>query len=98
MEKSKILQVRRAAQTTRAALKPARGADAQLDHLEHMIRSLALSGDSKPLAHLDHAYWKRRLSTLGDESDLVATQRAPVLRLLDRLEQNQATGSAKAAA
>ncbi|WP_321797845.1 hypothetical protein [Caballeronia sp. J97] len=83
---------------TRTALKPARVADAQLDHLEHMIRSLALSGDAKAIAHLDRAYWKRRLAALGDESDLVSTQRARVLRLLDLLAQDRAAGSDKAAA
>jgi hypothetical protein len=92
MEKSKVLQARR------AALKPARVADAQLDHLEHMIRSLALTGNQKAFACLDRAYWKRRLAALGDESDLVSTQRARVLRLLDLLAQNHAAGPGKAAA
>ncbi|KDR32442.1 hypothetical protein BG60_20445 [Caballeronia zhejiangensis] len=92
------MQVGRAAQATRAMLKPARLADTQLDHLEHMIRSLALSGNSKAVDQFDHAYWKRRLAAVGDESDLVSTQRARVLRLLDLLEQNRAADSDKAAA
>lgn|GEM_PF-1648020 len=98
MEKSKVLQASRAAQSTRAALKPARIADAQLDHLEHMIRSLAVAGNQKAFACLDRAYWKRRLAALGDESDLVSTQRARVLRLFDLLAQDHAAGPDKAAA
>lgn len=96
MGKSKVLQVARAAQ---AALKPARMADAQLDHLEHMIRSLALSGAPGTFAYLDRGYWKKRLAALGDESDLVSTQRARVLRLLDLLAQEHVdAGPDKAAA
>ncbi|SAL41928.1 hypothetical protein AWB71_02160 [Caballeronia peredens] len=72
----------------RATLRPARVADAQLDHLEHMIRSLSLSGETSAFACLDRAYWKRRLATLGDESDLVTTQRARVLRLFDLLDRH----------
>ncbi|SAK47926.1 hypothetical protein AWB76_01111 [Caballeronia temeraria] len=98
MEKTKVLQVSRNAPATRATLKPARLADAQLDHLEHMIRSFALSGDPKALANLDHTYWQRRLAALGEESDLVSTQRARVLRLLDLLVQDRSTGADKAAA
>ena len=96
MRKSKALPITNA---ERATLQPARVADAQLDHLEHMIRSLAASGDAHAFACLDRAYWKRRLAALGDESDLVSTQRARVLRLLDLLEPEPA-GSApgKAAA
>ena len=97
MGKSKVLQVARATGVAPAALKPARMADAQLDHLEHMIRSLAISGDAKAFACLDRGYWKRRLAALGDESDLVSTQRARVLRLLDLLSQDR-TGPDKAAA
>ncbi|AQH04484.1 hypothetical protein A9R05_36840 (plasmid) [Burkholderia sp. KK1] len=96
MGKSKVLQVARTAQ---AALKPARMADAQLDHLEHMIRSLALSSAPGTFAYLDRGYWKKRLAALGDESDLVSTQRARVLRLLDLLAQDHAdAGPNKAAA
>ncbi|WP_051180560.1 hypothetical protein [Caballeronia insecticola] len=85
MRKSKPLQCTTAA---RAALKPARVADAQLDHLEHMIRSLSLSGKASAFVGLDRAYWKRRLAALGDESDLVTTQRARVLRLFDLLDRH----------
>ncbi|SAK69570.1 hypothetical protein AWB78_02696 [Caballeronia calidae] len=96
MGKSKALQATRA---TQAALKPARVADAQLDHLERMIRSLALSGDAKAFSCLDRDYWKRRLAALGDESDLVSTQRARVLRLFELLARERAgAGSGKAAA
>lgn len=95
MRKSKAFQITGAA---RATLKPARVADAQLDHVEHMIRSLALSGDAKAFACLDRAYWKRRLAALGDESDLVSTQRARVLRLLDLLDRGQDDAPDKAAA
>ncbi|SPB13648.1 hypothetical protein NOV72_00912 [Caballeronia novacaledonica] len=98
MEKSKVLQAGRAALTARAALKPARVADAQLDHIERMIRSAAVAGNQKALACLDRAYWKRRLAALGDENDLVSTQRARVLRLFDLLAQDHADGSGKVAA
>ncbi|SAK45922.1 hypothetical protein AWB75_00864 [Caballeronia catudaia] len=99
MGKSKVLPVTRAARTAPVALKPARMADAQLDHLEHMIRSLALSGNARTFACLDRGYWKRRVAALGDESDLVSTQRARVLRLLDLLAQEHAgAGPDKAAA
>jgi hypothetical protein len=100
MGKSKVLPVTRATRAAAAmALKPARMADAQLDHLEHMIRSLAISGNAKAFACLDRGYWRRRLAALGDESDLVSTQRARVLRLLDLLAQDD-TGvrASKAAA
>jgi hypothetical protein len=95
MQKSKALDITSAA---RATLKPARVADAQLDHLEHMIRSLAASGDAHAFACLDRAYWKRRLAALGDESDLVSTQRARVLRLFDMLEHDRAGGAPDKAA
>ncbi|SAL23028.1 hypothetical protein AWB73_01596 [Caballeronia turbans] len=98
MEKSKVLRTRREAEATRAALKPARVADAQLDHLERMVRSLARASDPKAFACLDRAYWTKRLAALGDESDLVSTQRARVLRLLDLLAQDRAAGPDKAAA
>ncbi|SAL25194.1 hypothetical protein AWB74_01045 [Caballeronia arvi] len=99
MGKSKVLPVTRTARAASVALMPARMADAQLDHLEHMIRSLALSGNAKAFACLDRGYWKRRVAALGDESDLVSTQRARVLRLLDLLAQEHAgAGPDKAAA
>jgi hypothetical protein len=77
----------------RASLKPARVADSQLDHLEHMIVSFAKSSESAPLGCLDKSYWKRRLSALSVESDLVSVQRARILRLLDLLEQGDPTSS-----
>lgn len=95
MRKSKALPITSA---ERATLQPARVADAQLDHLEHMIRSLAVSADAQAFIGLDRAYWKRRLAALGDESDLVSTQRARVLRLLDLLEPEQAAGAPEKAA
>jgi hypothetical protein len=98
MRKPKSLQASAAA---RASLKPARAADAQLDHLEHMITAFAKSNDRAPLGCLDQSYWRRRLGTLADESDLVATQRARVLRLLDLLDRSDAseqTASTQAAA
>jgi hypothetical protein len=90
MRKSKALPITNAA---RATLKPARVADAQLDHLEHMIRALAVSGDTRSLAGLDRAYWSRRLAALGHESDLISAQRARVLRLLELLERAHADGA-----
>jgi hypothetical protein len=87
MKKAKPLQASMAA---RATLKPARAADAQLDHLEHMITAFSKSGDKSPLGCLDQAYWRKRLAALSDESDLVATQRARVIRLLDLIDQTAA--------
>ena len=98
MGKSKVLPVTRAAHVTQTVLKPARVADAQLDHLEHMIRSLALSGDPKAFARFDREYWKSRLAALSRESDLVSTQRARVLRLLDLLAEEHAGGGRRKAA
>ncbi|SAK45002.1 hypothetical protein AWB79_00916 [Caballeronia hypogeia] len=92
MGKSKALHITRAAS---AALKPARVADAELDHLEHMIRSISRSADRKAFACLNRAYWKRRLAILGDESDLVSTQRARVLQLLELLAQDHAGAASK---
>jgi hypothetical protein len=86
MSKTKALPM---APESRAALKPAHVADAQLDHLEHMIVSFAQAGDAAPLGCLDCAYWRRRLSALSTESDLVSVQRARVLKLLDILDQAQ---------
>jgi hypothetical protein len=98
MRKPKSLPASAAA---RASLKPARAADAQLDHLEHMITAFAKSNDRAPLGCLDQAYWRRRLGALADESDLVATQRARVLRLLDlldRADSSRTSGPTQAAA
>lgn len=95
MEKTKTLQLAHSARTTR---RPARLADAEIDHLEHMILSLARSGDPKALAAFDRAYWQRRLAALGDESDLVSTQRARVLRLFDMLARECAGSTPKQAA
>ena len=95
MGKTKALQIAHSARTTR---RPARLADAEIDHLEHMIHSLARSGDPKALASLDRAYWQRRLAALDDESDLVSTQRARVLRLLDVLARECKGSTPKQAA
>jgi hypothetical protein len=77
------------ASAPRATLKPARVADAQLDHLEHMILSFAKPNAGAPLGCLDQSYWRRRLASLADESDLVSAQRARVIRLLDILDQSE---------
>jgi hypothetical protein len=83
----------------RATLKPARGADAQLDHLEHMITAFAGATEAAPLGCLDRNYWRRRLRVLSEESDLVSVQRARVIKLLDMLEQTErATGPEQEAA
>ncbi|KMQ80465.1 hypothetical protein BPMI_03399 [Candidatus Burkholderia pumila] len=85
MKKSKPLQA--LGRRTCATLRPARAADAQLDHLEHMIMEFTKSGDKAPLGCLDQPYWRKRLAALTEESDLVAAQRARVLRLFDALDQ-----------
>jgi hypothetical protein len=96
MSKSKAIN---AATGSRATLKPARVADAQLDHLEHMILSFAKPAAQAPLGCLDQAYWRKRLASLASESDLVTTQRARVIRLLDILDQSeQQTGPKQHAA
>jgi hypothetical protein len=99
MKKSHALELPDAVGTANAMLKPARGADAQLDHLERMITTFAKTGERAPLGCLDRGYWRGRLRALADESDLVSVQRARVLKLLDMLEPaGQQTGPTKAAA
>jgi hypothetical protein len=83
MRKSKSLK---APGAEPALLTPARAADARLDHLDHMIRAFAQSKAASPSYGLDHAYWRKRITVLTEECDLVATQRARVMRLLDLLE------------
>lgn len=67
---------------------PSSLADNQLDHLERMIVSFARSNKPNVLGWLDHEYWEKRIRTLTEENDLVATQRHRVIRLLDMLERN----------
>jgi hypothetical protein len=97
MKKSQALDY---AAGSRATLKPARGADAQLDHLEYMITSFVNSTEIAPLGCLDRPYWRMRLRVLSEENDLVSVQRARVLKLLDMLDQKErkTTGPEQAAA
>jgi hypothetical protein len=83
MRKSKPLK---APGAESARLTPARAADARLDHLDHMIRAFAQSKAASPSHGLDQAYWRKRIAVLAEECDLVATQRARVMRLLDLLD------------
>jgi hypothetical protein len=81
-------------------LQPARAADAKLDHLERMIRVFVNQGACPPPLRLDHAYWRDRVSLLAEECDLVVTQRARVIRLMDLLDgaERKMTQTTQAAA
>ncbi len=66
-------------------LLPASLADRQLDHIEHMVRSVARAYPAGPVHGMDKEYWESRLRALMNESDLVAVQRHRAQRLLQDL-------------
>ncbi|QGZ66511.1 hypothetical protein [Paraburkholderia acidisoli] len=70
-----------------AGLLPASLADTQLDHVERMVQYLTHNMASAVDVGFDSDYWRKRLRTLSDTYDLVATQRKRLLGLLDRLER-----------
>ncbi|MEA3124143.1 MAG: hypothetical protein QOD67_1162 [Caballeronia sp.] len=66
-------------------LLPASLADRQLDHIEHMVRSVAHAYPAGSVHGMDEEYWESRLHALMNESDLVAVQQHRVQRLLQDL-------------
>jgi hypothetical protein len=70
-----------------AGLLPATLADTQLDHVERMVQYFT-HNKGAAVSGFDYAYWRKRLRTVAETYDLVATQRKRIVGLLDRLERD----------
>jgi hypothetical protein len=69
----------------RGARGPAALVDHQLDHLENMVEYLSRGGAATVTHSFDHQYWEKRIRSLEETYDVVASQRQRIARLLDRL-------------
>ncbi|WP_185496774.1 hypothetical protein [Paraburkholderia tropica] len=70
-----------------AGLLPARLADAQLDHVERMVQFLSFATVANATRGIDREYCRKRLQTLEQTHDLVASQRSRIAKLLHLLER-----------
>ena len=71
-----------------AGLLPARLADEQLDYFERVVQVVTQPDADFASSQFDRKYWEKRIQTLVQTHDLVATQRRRVIVLLDLLEQH----------
>lgn len=73
--------------TKTGGLLPARLADAQLDHVERMVQFLSFAAVANATRGIDREYCRKRLQTLEQTHDLVASQRLRIAKLLQLLER-----------
>ncbi|HZZ02365.1 hypothetical protein [Paraburkholderia sp.] len=59
--------------------------DSQLEHLESMVQYVTRGDAVSVLVTLDHEYWEKRVRTLEETHELIASQRKRVIKLLDQL-------------
>jgi hypothetical protein len=71
-----------------AELLPARLADSQLDHFEHMVQLVTRTDAASASNRFDAEYWEKRIRALVRTHDLVSTQRHRVIVMLDLLERH----------
>jgi hypothetical protein len=76
------------AQAVRGLL-PARLADAQIDHMERMVQYWTRAHAGLASRGIDHDYWKKRLRALGENYDLVASQRQRLDAMLAMLDAHR---------
>ena len=69
-------------------LLPARLADSQLDHFEHMVQLVTRTGADIAVIRFDADYWEKRIRTFVKTYDLVPRQRCRVIAMLDLLERH----------
>jgi hypothetical protein len=69
---------------------PSSLADSQLDHLENMVDYVARESVAMSMPGFDHRYWEKRIRSLEQTYELVASQHRRMARLRDKL-----TGAAR---
>jgi len=70
---------------SRAKACPSRLADAELDHLEKVVRLMARADPYTPIHGLDIAYWRRRVALIESSFELLPIQRSRMKALMLRL-------------
>jgi hypothetical protein len=85
-------RVQRPATPVRPERQPSLFADAQIQHLEFVVKC-ATQADGDRILCLDLAYWRRRVLMLEDTYDLVPSQALRLKALLRLLNCDQDTGS-----
>ena len=70
---------------SRAKARPSRLADAELDHLEKVVRLMARADTYTPIHGLDIAYWRRRVALIESSFELLPIQRSRMKALLASL-------------
>jgi len=70
---------------SRAKARPSRLADAELDHLEKVVRFIARAGNYTPIHGLDVAYWRTRVALIESSFELLPIQRSRMKALLASL-------------
>ena len=70
---------------SRAKARPSRLADAELDHLEKVVRLMARADTHTSIHGLDIAYWRRRVALIESSFELLPIQRSRMKALLASL-------------
>jgi hypothetical protein len=84
MKNLNLTKLRAAATRTKA--RPSLLADAELNHLEQVMRLIAGAAPYTPIYGLDMAYWRRRIAFIESSFELLPIHRSRIKVLLALLD------------